>query len=231
MAVSEGIREALDRVRERIERACVRAGRASGEISLIAVSKAHPEEAVRAAYAAGLRVFGENYAQELAHKASALEDLGDIRWRFIGHLQRNKVKLIERAHATVDTVDSVRLAEALSSRAAATGKTVEILLQVNVGGESQKSGCAPAEVPALVEAVRALPSVDLRGLMTVAPHSDDPDDARPVFAALREIAAAHALRELSMGMTHDLEAAVQEGATMLRIGTALFGPRPTLPAS
>jgi pyridoxal phosphate enzyme (YggS family) len=224
--MSHDIVGAIERVRERIERACARASRDPRDVALIAVSKAHPEDAVRAAYAAGLRVFGENYAQELAHKASALEDLGDIRWRFIGHLQRNKVKLIERAHATVDTVDSVRLAEALSSRAAATGKTVEILLQVNVGGESQKSGCAPAEVPALVEAVRALPSVDLRGLMTVAPHSDDPDDARPVFAALREIAAAHALRELSMGMTHDLEAAVQEGATMLRIGTALFGPRP-----
>lgn len=225
MAVSEGIREALDRVRERIERACVRAGRASSEISLIAVSKAHPEEAVRAAYDAGLRVFGENYAQELAHKASVLEDL-DIAWRFIGHLQRNKIKLIERARATVDTVDSARLAEAISSRAVANHIEVELLLQVNVGGEAQKSGCAPAEVPALVAAVRALPNVELRGLMTVAPHYDDPDDARPAFAALRELAATHALPELSMGMTHDLEAAVQEGATMLRIGTALFGPRP-----
>ncbi|MGB5702163.1 MAG: YggS family pyridoxal phosphate-dependent enzyme, partial [Polyangiales bacterium] len=167
--MSEGIREALDRVRERIERACVRAGRASGEISLIAVSKAHPEEAVRAAYDAGLRVFGENYAQELAHKASVLEDL-DIAWRFIGHLQRNKIKLIERARATVDTVDSARLAEAISSRALANHIEVELLLQVNVGGEAQKSGCAPAEVPALVAAVRALPNVELRGLMTVAPH-------------------------------------------------------------
>jgi pyridoxal phosphate enzyme (YggS family) len=190
------------------------------------VSKAHPEEAVRAAYAAGLRVFGENYAQELARKAAALEDLRDVRWRFIGHLQRNKIKLIERANATVDTVDSLRLAEAISSRAAARDTTVELLLQVNVGGEAQKSGCTAQEVPALVDAVRALPNVELRGLMTVAPHYDDPDEARPVFAALREIAAAHGLPELSMGMTHDLEAAVLEGATMLRIGTALFGPRP-----
>jgi pyridoxal phosphate enzyme (YggS family) len=217
---------ALNRVRERIERACARAGRDPGEVALIAVSKAHPEEAVRAAYAAGLRVFGENYAQELARKAAALEDLRDVRWRFIGHLQRNKIKLIERANATVDTVDSLRLAEAISSRAAARDTTVELLLQVNVGGEAQKSGCTAQEVPALVDAVRALPNVELRGLMTVAPHYDDPDEARPVFAALREIAAAHGLPELSMGMTHDLEAAVLEGATMLRIGTALFGPRP-----
>lgn len=217
---------AIERVRDRIERACAHAGRDSSDVALVAVSKAHPEEAVRAAYAAGLRVFGENYAQELAHKASVLDDLSDIQWRFIGHLQRNKIKLIERARATVDTADSARLAEAISSRAAASGTTVELLLQVNVGGEAQKSGCAPAEVPSLVEAIRALPNVELRGLMTVAPHSDDPDDARPVFAALRGLAVAHGLAELSMGMTHDLEAAVQEGATMLRVGTALFGPRP-----
>lgn len=226
MAMSHDVAAALERVRERIERACARAGRDSGDIALVAVSKAHPEEAVRAAYAAGLRVFGENYAQELAGKASALEDLSGIRWRFIGHLQRNKIKLVERSGATVDTVDTVRLAEAISSRAGARNVSVELLLQVNVAGEAQKSGCAPEELSMLVEAVRALPNVDLRGLMTVAPHSADPDDARPTFAKLRELAEAHALPELSMGMTHDLEAAVQEGSTMLRIGTALFGPRP-----
>jgi pyridoxal phosphate enzyme (YggS family) len=173
-------------------------------------------------------VFGENYAQELVEKASALQDLPDIRWRFVGHLQRNKIKLVERARATVDTVDSARLAEAISKRAAAKDMRVEVLLQVNVGGESQKSGCEPDEVAALVEAVRGLQNIDLRGLMTVAPHYDDPEDARPVFARLRELAAAHDLSELSMGMTHDLEAAVLEGATMLRIGTALFGPRPAV---
>ena len=224
--MSHDIRAAIDRVNERILNACARAGRDAKEVELLGVSKAHPEEAVRAAYAAGLRVFGENYAQELAEKAAALDDLDDIRWRFIGHLQRNKIKLIERARATVDTVDSARLAEAISKRAAAKNVQVEVLLQVNVGGEAQKSGCAPSELPALVDAVRALPGVDLRGLMTVAPHFDDPDDARPVFAELRRLAEAHDLRELSMGMTHDLEAAVMEGATMLRIGTALFGPRP-----
>lgn len=224
--MSHDVAAALDDVRERIAKACSRAGRDPDEVALIAVSKAHPVDAVRAAHAAGLRVFGENYAQELAEKATALADLEDIRWRFIGHLQRNKIKLVERAHATVDTVDSVRLAQAISARAARQNAIVELLLQVNVGGEAQKSGCAPDEVPALVDEVRALPNVELRGLMTVAPHCDDPDDARPVFAALRELASKQGLPELSMGMTHDLEAAVLEGATMVRIGTALFGPRP-----
>lgn len=217
---------ALDRLHERIALACQRAGRESSALQLISVSKGHGDDAIRAAYEAGMRVFGENYAQELAAKATSLSDLPDIRWRFIGHLQRNKIKLIEKARATVDTVDSPRLARALSSRALAQGIDVEVLLQVNVGAETQKSGCSPEEVPALVEAVRALPGLELRGLMTVAPHLDDVEATRPFFATLRELAEAHALPELSMGMTHDLEQAVAEGATMLRIGTAIFGPRP-----
>ena len=125
-------------------------------------------------------------------------------------------------------MDSIRLANAISARAVTKDVPFEVLLQVNVGGEAQKSGCTPGDVPALVEAVRALPGLELRGLMTVAPHFEDPEDTRPVFAALRKLAEAHDLPELSMGMTHDLEAAVREGATMLRIGTALFGPRPQL---
>ena len=226
MAMNHDIGNAIARLQERIERACERAGRDPASVQLVAVAKGHPEEVIRAAYDAGMRTFGENYAQELAAKASALSDLQDIRWRFIGHLQRNKIKLIEGALATVDTVDSVRLAQAISTRAAARATNVEALLQVNVGGEAQKSGCTPAAVPQLVEAVRALPNVTLRGLMTVAPHLDDVEATRPFFAALRELAEAHGLPELSMGMTHDLEQAVVEGATMLRIGTAIFGPRP-----
>ena len=224
--MSREIASAIERVQERIGDACDRASRDPGSVQLVAVSKGHPEEVIRAAYAAGMRVFGENYAQELAAKASALSDLRDIRWRFIGHLQRNKIKLIEGARATVDTVDSSRLAQALSTRAGASGTDLEVLLQVNVGGEAQKSGCTPDEVPALVEAVRALPNINLRGLMTVAPHLDQVEATRPFFATLRELAEAHGLPELSMGMTHDLEPAVAEGATMLRIGTAIFGPRP-----
>ena len=224
--MSHDIAGAIERVRKRIADACERVGRDPQSVQLIAVSKGHPEEAIRAAYRAGMRVFGENYAQELATKASDLSDLPGITWRFIGHLQRNKIKLIEGARATVDTVDSARLARALSARAAARAIDVETLLQVNVGGEAQKSGCAPEEVPQLVEAVRALPHLDLRGLMAVAPHLDDIDATRPFFKTLRELAAGHGLSELSMGMTHDLEQAVEEGATMLRIGTAIFGPRP-----
>ena len=219
---------ALERLNERIDRACAHAGRNRDQVRLIAVSKGHPEEAIREAHAAGLRVFGENYAQELARKAEALSDLEGIQWRFIGHLQRNKIKLIEKARASVDTVDSARLAEAISARAGSRGTTVEVLLQVNVGREPQKSGCLPEDLPALVDSVRALQNVDLAGLMTVAPHFEDPMASRPVFAELRRLAEAHGLSELSMGMTHDLEAAVLEGATMLRIGTALFGPRPAL---
>ena len=224
--MSHDVAAAIERVRERIERACQRAGRDPDTVQLIAVSKGHPDGLIRSAYDAGMRVFGENYAQELAAKANSLSDLPEIRWRFIGHLQRNKIKLIERARATVDTVDSLRLAEAISSRATAKQRNVELLLQVNVGEGAQKSGCSVDEVPALVEAVRALPNVTLRGLMTVAPHLDDLDATRPFFATLRELAKAQGLAELSMGMTHDLEPAVEEGATMLRIGTAIFGPRP-----
>lgn len=224
--MNHDIARSIGRVRERIERACEGAGRDPGSVQLVAVAKGHPDAVIRAAYAAGLRVFGENYAQELERKASALTDLPEIKWRFIGHLQRNKIKLVERARATVDTVDSSRLAEAISARAVASGNEVEVLLEVNVGGETQKSGCAPAELAALVEAVRPLPGIRLRGLMTIAPHFENPEDTRPCFAALRELAKAHGLPELSMGMTADLEQAVEEGATMVRIGTAIFGPRP-----
>jgi len=226
--MTQDISGAIELLQARIESACERAGRNPGSVQLVSVSKGHAEEAIRDAYGAGMRVFGENYAQELGAKASALSDLRDISWRFIGHLQRNKIKLIEGARATVDTVDSVRLAQAISTRAAARGTDVEVLLQVNVGGEAQKSGCTPEEVPQLVEAVRALPNVNLRGLMTVAPHLEDVEATRPFFAALRELAEAHGLPELSMGMTHDLEQAVEEGATMLRVGTAIFGPRPPI---
>jgi pyridoxal phosphate enzyme (YggS family) len=224
--MSHDVAAAIERVRERIALACQRAGRDPSSVQLVSVSKGHPEELIRLAYDAGMRVFGENYAQELAEKATRLSDLPEIGWRFIGHLQRNKIKLIERAQATVDTVDSLRLAEAISTRAAARRATVEVLVQVNIGDERQKSGCKPEEVPALVESIRALPNVTLRGLMTVAPHLEDAEDTRPFFVALRELAQAQGLPELSMGMTHDLDQAVEEGSTMLRIGTAIFGPRP-----
>jgi pyridoxal phosphate enzyme (YggS family) len=216
------IADALSRVRDRIERACAKAGRGPEEVVLVAVSKTHGEDAVREAYAAGQRLFGENYVQELADKASALADLPELRWHFIGHLQRNKVKQVVRAKAVIETVDSERLAREISARAV---ESVPVLLQVNVGGEQQKSGCDPSELPALIDVVRALPSLELRGLMTVPPLEAAPEANRPLFARLRELASEHRLAELSMGMSADLEVAIEEGATIVRVGTAIFGAR------
>lgn len=215
----------LEAVRARIDAACARAGREPGSVALVAVSKTQPAEAVRAAYLAGQRVFGENYVQELAEKSKSLADLAELRWHFIGHLQRNKAKDVAAVARCVETVDSPRLAEALAKRATPGAPPLEVMLQVNVGGEAQKSGCAPAELPALIDAVRAQPSLSLRGLMTVPPLGEAPEASRPHFRALRELAGRHGLRELSMGMSADLEVAIEEGATTVRVGTAIFGSR------
>lgn len=220
-SVAEGLRD----VHERIARACAKAGRDPCEVSLVAVSKVHPAEAVRDAYAAGQRLFGENYVQELADKAGALADLADLRWHFIGHLQRNKAKDVVRIGALVETVDSSRLASELEKRAAAEGRVLPVLLQVNVAGEAQKSGCAPEALSALVRDVRAMAHLELRGLMTVPPLGEAPEASRPHFARLAELAAQHGLAELSMGMSADLEVAIEEGATIVRVGTAIFGAR------
>ncbi len=211
----------LRSTRERIARACAFAGRDPATVTLVAVSKTHGLDAVRAAHAAGQRVFGESYAQELSRKAEALRDL-DIEWRMIGHLQRNKVKLVVGAGAAIDSVDSPRLASAIARRASERGATVRVCLQVNLAGEVQKSGVAPADVGALAEHVRTLPSLELRGLMAVPPADEDP---RPYFRALRELARRYGLPDLSMGMSGDLEVAIEEGATMVRAGTAIFGSR------
>jgi pyridoxal phosphate enzyme (YggS family) len=210
-------------IHARMARACGRAGRAPGSVRLIAVSKKQSEAAVREAYAAGQREFGENYAQELSQRVAALADLPDARFRFIGQFQSNKASMLARTGATVDTVDSVVLAEALSKRMRHV--PIEVLIQVNVAREPQKAGVAPEGLADLVAAVRALPGVSLRGLMTVPPASDDVESARPVFRRLRELAAEHQLPELSMGMSADFEVAIEEGATMVRVGTDLFGPR------
>ena len=207
-------------VRDRAEaiRARVPAG-----VTLVAVSKTQPAEAIREAYAAGLRDFGENYAQEWKAKADALADLADLRWHFVGSLQTNKVKLLAGRVAYVHAVDRLELARELSKRWAALGKTVQVFLEVNTGGEESKGGCAPAEVEALAGAVRGLPGVELAGLMCIPPPEGDP---RPHFRTLRALRDRLGLRELSMGMSGDWEAAIEEGATFVRIGTALFGARP-----
>lgn len=221
------IAERLSEVRARIERATLAAGRAPGSVTLVAVSKTMPPEAIREAYAAGQRLFGENYVQELTDKRAALADLAELELHFIGHLQRNKVKDVLRARATIETVDSERLAEEIARRAEGLGARVPILVQVNVAREPQKAGCDPDALPALITRLRALPSLELRGLMTIPPHEEDPERSRPWFRALRELATAElgASAWLSMGMSADLEAAIVEGATHVRVGTAIFGAR------
>lgn len=219
----------LAAVQARIARAAEAAGRDPRSVALLAVTKTWPAEVVRAAYDLGLRDFGENYAGELAEKAEALRHLDGLRWHFIGHLQRNKARGVAAVAFAVQSVDSVRLAEALGARAAEQGRSLEAWVQVNVGGEAQKSGCAPEEAAAVVAAVASQPGLRLAGLMTVPPHTDDPAGAAPFFAALvalREaLGGAARLPGLSMGMTHDLEVAVAAGATVVRVGSALFGAR------
>lgn len=212
-------------VRSRIAEACAACGRDVASVRLVAVSKFHPEPALRAAYAAGVRDFGENYAQELVDKRRALGDLADVRFRFIGGLQRNKAKLLVEAGAAVETLASVEAARTLHDRAAKQGITLEVMLQVNALGEPQKSGVAPAALPALAEAVRSLSALRLTGLMTIPP-ADDPAAARAAYACVAEQARALGLAELSMGMSDDLELAIAAGSTSVRVGTAIFGPRP-----
>lgn len=212
----------LQVVRAQIAAAAVASGRDPASVKLIAVSKRHPASAIREAYAEGQRDFGENYVQELADKARELADLTDLRWHSIGHLQTNKAKVVSGLQATVHTVDSARLAQALA-KASTLEAPLPVLLQVNVGGEEQKSGCSVDALPGLIDAVRALPALRLDGLMTIPP--DDEDRTRAAFAALAALAKEHGLRELSMGMSADMGIAVAAGATMVRVGTAIFGER------
>lgn len=215
-------------VRRSIEEAAARVGRA-GEVRLLAVSKNKPPEAIRAAYAAGQREFGENYAQELAAKAEALRDLDGLVWHFIGRLQRNKAKQVIEAAKVVHTVDRLELAVELGKRAAALGVRARVLIEVSVSGEASKGGCAPGELARLLDAVRATPSLEAIGLMTIPPETEDPNGARPFFSALRELRERHGgaatLPELSMGMSHDYQVAIEEGSTIVRVGTAIFGAR------
>lgn len=224
-----GIASRLDAIRGRVAAAAERAGRAPGEVRLVAVSKGKPPEAIRAAYAAGQRDFGESYAQELEQKAEALGDLPELAWHAIGRLQRNKAKLVARVAAVVHSVDREDLALELDRRAEALGRTLRVLLEVNVGGESSKGGCAPGDLGRLLEAAVRCRHLQPIGLMTIAPFLDDPAEVRPFFAALRALRDQHgspaALPELSMGMSHDFEAAIAEGATLVRVGTAVFGSR------
>lgn len=217
------IAEGLAQVRERMAAACARAGRAPNEVTLVGVSKGFPAEAVAEAHAAGLCDLGENRVREAAGKIEVLAARGvRPRWHLIGHLQTNKAKTAVELFGIIHSVDSVRLAQALSRRA---HESVPILLEVNVAQEAGKFGFAPEEVTSALSTIEALPNLDVRGLMTVAPLTDDPERVRPVFRRLRELRDAHGLQELSMGMTGDFEVAIEEGATLIRVGRAIFGPR------
>lgn len=219
----------LAAVRARIETASRACGRDPAGVALVAVSKTHPAGAIRAAYALGVRDFGENYVQELAEKHERLRDLEGLRWHLIGHLQTNKARVVAGVAHAVHTVDSVKLARELGRRASAAGRGLGAFVQVNVSGEASKSGCSPDEASAVVAAVRDDSGLVLRGLMTIPPASDAAEDAAPVFdalAALREkLGGAALLPDLSMGMTHDLEVAIAHGATVVRVGSAIFGTR------
>ena len=210
----------LARVRERIAKACARAGRDPASVRLIAVSKTKPLELIRQAAAAGQTIFAENYAQELREKADALPA---VEWHFVGALQTNKAKLVVGRAALIHTCDRLALAQELSKRAKALAVTQRVLLEVNVGREPQKAGALPEDAPALLEQVRALPALSCEGLMCIPPAEGDPG---PHFRALRQLGQALGLRELSMGMSADYESAIEEGATLVRVGTAIFGERP-----
>nr|MBA3818699.1 YggS family pyridoxal phosphate-dependent enzyme [Deltaproteobacteria bacterium] len=209
--------------------ACRAAGRDPAEVTLVAVSKTHPVEAIRAAAAAGATDFGENYAQELVTKRAGWADSGSVRWHYIGRLQRNKAKLVAGQVVLVHAVDTLELAAELAKRAAPTVQS--ILLAVNVAGELTKGGVAVDDVPTLARAIAAVPGVRLDGLMTLPPPSDDPAASRPAFEALRDLRdgleqnLSRPLPVLSMGMSGDYEVAIACGATHVRIGTAIFGSR------
>ena len=223
------ITENLQAVRQSIRDAALSCDRDPGSVTLVAVSKRHSPEAIRTAYAAGQRDFGENYAQEQSDKALELADLEGIRWHFIGHLQRNKAKHVAPSCALVETVDSARLVEELSRQAVKLDRVVSCLVQVNVGEEDQKFGCDREELEEILCAVEEADGLALEGLMTIPPWDLEPQETRVHFRALSQLRERHGgrarLPHLSMGMSHDFQVAIEEGATMVRVGTAIFGPR------
>ncbi len=221
------LRRGLNDAWEAIRTACARVGRSEHDVRLIAVSKLKPATDIRIAYELGQRDFGENYVQELQRKQAELNDLPDARWHLIGHLQRNKAKHVAESGACVHTLDDSRLAAELNKRASAAGRTLEVYIQVNLQAEPQKSGCSPADLPSLVRTVSTQTQLRLVGLMAVPPDSDDPESTRRDFAALRQLAAQQTLSlpRLSMGMSGDFGVAIEEGATDIRLGSAIFGAR------
>jgi PLP dependent protein len=229
----QNLSEHIRAVRERMARAAAQAGRSAQSVTLLAVAKAQPAQMVRSAAACGIADFGESYLQEALEKLAALRDL-PLTWHFVGRLQSNKTRAVAESFAWVHAVDRLKLAERLSAQRPAHAVPLNVCLQVNLAGEATKGGVTAAELPALAAAVAPLPRIRLRGLMCIPPEEADPERQRIWFRRLRQLfaalnAAGAGLDTLSMGMSGDFEAAILEGATLVRIGTALFGPRPARP--
>jgi PLP dependent protein len=230
------ISENIARIREQIHAAARRANRSADEVTLMGVTKTVEPQGVREAYEAGIRVFGENRVQEFANKVQNLLDVQDAEWHMIGHLQTNKTSKAAEFFEHVDSIDSLRLARRLNSAAAELKKKVAVLIEINIGGEPAKSGVTPGsdELELLLNAAPELAHIEIRGLMTIPPYNDDAEQSRPHFRKMRTLFEQIASRKLpkvsvetlSMGMSHDFEIAIEEGATCVRVGTAIFGERP-----
>ena len=224
------IADNLEHLHQQIHQACRRANRSDSEVALMAVTKVHPVEVILKAYAAGQRLFGENRVQEFQEKSQHLAALNDAEFHLIGPLQSNKTTRAAELFQAIDAVDSLKIAQRLDAAAKALGKTLPILLEVKLSHEESKHGLAPAELPALLAAIEPLQSVEVVGLMTVPPWSEDAELARPYFRDLRKLrdqslASFPKLTQLSMGMSNDFQVAIEEGSTCVRVGTALFGKR------
>ena len=230
--MSPSISQNLDAVTGRIEKATRKAGRDVSEITLLAASKTMELKRVKEAIAAGARVFGENYVQEATEKITKTRKM-PVKWHFIGHLQKNKAKLAVELFSMIETVDSIELAEELQKKAKTAKKTIDILIEVNLAREKTKAGVAPKKVLKLVKDMAKLENIRVRGLMAIPPFTENPNQSRPYFITLRRVAErinreripGVFLHELSMGMSHDFEVAIEEGATIIRVGTAIFGER------
>ena len=225
------IAENIAQIRDRINAACSRSGRNKESVHLIAVSKVKPAELVDAAFDAGQRLFGENYVQEFSDKVTQVKK--PVTWHFIGALQSNKVKYIKGKVAMIHSVDRLSLATEINKQWSKLDASIDILIQINIGNEESKSGCRPADVEALIREAAKLPYINIKGLMCLPPHDDDPECVRPYFTQMKQLSEQIAqlnipgvtMDELSMGMSGDFEAAVEEGATLVRVGTAIFGAR------
>jgi len=227
------IRDSLAGIHKRVEAAALACGRNPEEIKVVAVSKRFPVEKIIEANENGHSLFGENQVQEARDKIALLEGR-DIKWHLIGHLQSNKARIAAQCFDCIQTVDRPKIARRLDSLASEFGRDLAVLMQVNVGGEEQKAGIDPGDAPQLLAVIDECPNLRLQGLMTIPPYTEDPEDARNYFKTLREIrdtlneGRGVPLQDLSMGMSHDFEVAIQEGATIIRVGTAIFGQRPPL---